>query len=59
MNVPVPIESVGAPEGDCDHGRLGTPGGLVVAGWGVAKSVRVIPLRTVQTLVDNDKWVAQ
>jgi hypothetical protein len=29
------------------------------AGWGVAKSVRVVPLRTVRTLMDDVKWMAE
>ncbi|RPH80647.1 MAG: phage holin family protein [Nitrospiraceae bacterium] len=38
---------------------LGGAWGLAVAGWGVAKSVHVIPLRTVRTLVDDSKWMAE
>jgi uncharacterized membrane protein YqjE len=38
---------------------LGGALGLVVAGWGVAKSVRVVPLRNVRTLMDEDKWMAE
>ena len=38
---------------------LGGAWGLAVAGWGVAKSVHVIPLRTVRTLVDDAKWMAE
>ena len=32
--------------------------GLVVAGWGVARSVRVVPLRTVRILMADFKWMA-
>lgn len=38
---------------------LGGAWGLVVAGWGVAKSVRVVPLRTVRILMDDVKWMAE
>ena len=38
---------------------LGGAWGLAAAGWGVAKSVHVIPLRTVRTLVDDAKWMAE
>jgi uncharacterized membrane protein YqjE len=38
---------------------LGGAWGLVVAGWGVAQSVRVIPPRAVRTLVDDVKWMAE
>ena len=38
---------------------LGGAWGLAVAGWGLAKSVHVIPLRTVRTLVDDAKWMAE
>ena len=38
---------------------LGGAGGLVAAGQGVVKSVRVAPLRTVRTLVDDVKWIAE
>jgi uncharacterized membrane protein YqjE len=38
---------------------LGGSWGLAVAGWGVAKSVHVIPLRTVRTLVDDAKWMTE
>ena len=33
--------------------------GLAAAGWGVAKSVHVIPLRTVRTLMDDAKWMTE
>jgi uncharacterized membrane protein YqjE len=33
--------------------------GLAIAGWGVAKSVHVIPLRTVRTLMDDAKWMTE
>jgi uncharacterized membrane protein YqjE len=40
---------------------LGGAWGLAVSGWGVLKSVRVIPLRTVRTLMDDvtsmSEWV--
>ena len=38
---------------------LGGAWGLAAAGWGVAKSVHVIPLRTVRTLMDDAKWMAE
>ena len=38
---------------------LGGAWGLAVAGWGLAKSVHVIPLRTVRTLVDDATWMAE
>ena len=38
---------------------LGGAWGFAVAGWGVAKSVHVIPLRTVRTLVDDAKWMTE
>ena len=38
---------------------LGGAWGLAAAGWGVAKSVHVIPLRTVRTLVDDATWMAE
>ena len=38
---------------------LGGSWGLAVAGWGVAKSVHVIPQRTVRTLVDDAKWMTE
>ena len=38
---------------------LGGAWGLAMAGWGVAKSVRVIPLRTVRTLVGDVQWMAK
>ena len=38
---------------------LGGAWGLAAAGWGVAKSVHVIPLRTVRTLVDDTTWMAE
>ncbi len=34
-------------------------GGAWGARWGVAKSVRVVPLRTVRTLMDDFKWMAE
>jgi len=40
---------------------LGGAWGLAVSGWGVLKSVRVVPLRTVRTLMDDvtcmSEWV--
>ena len=33
--------------------------GLVVAGLGLAKSVHVVPLRTIQTLMDDVKWMGE
>lgn len=33
--------------------------GLVVAGLGVAKSVHVVPLRTIRTLMDDVKWMGE
>ena len=38
---------------------LGGAWGLAAAGWGVAKSVHVIPLRTVRTLMGDAKWMAE
>ena len=38
---------------------LGGAWGLAAAGWGVAKSVHIIPLRTVRTLMDDAKWMAE
>lgn len=38
---------------------LGGAWGLLVAVWGVAKSVRVVPPRTVRTLADDVKWMAE
>jgi uncharacterized membrane protein YqjE len=38
---------------------LGGAWGLAVAGWGVAQSVHVVPLRAVRTIVDDVKWVAE
>ena len=38
---------------------LGGAWGLAMAGWGVAKSVHVIPLRTVRTVVEDAKWMAE
>jgi len=38
---------------------LGGAGGLVTAGWGMAKSFHIVPVRTVRTLVDDLKWVAE
>jgi uncharacterized membrane protein YqjE len=38
---------------------LGGAWGLAVAGWGVVKSVRIVPLRTVRTLVDDARWIAE
>ena len=38
---------------------LGGAWGLVVAGWGVAQSVHVVPLRTVRIIVDDVKWMAE
>ncbi len=38
---------------------MGGAWGLAMAGWGVAKSVHVIPLRTVRTLVDDAKWMTE
>jgi uncharacterized membrane protein YqjE len=38
---------------------LGGAWGLAAAGWGVAKSIHVIPLRTVRTLVDDATWMAE
>ena len=38
---------------------LGGAGGLAVAGWGIAQSVHVLPLRAVRTIVDDVKWVAE
>ena len=38
---------------------LGGAWGLAVAGWGVAKSVHIIPLRTVRTLMDDAKWMTE
>ncbi len=38
---------------------LGGAWGLVAAGLGIVKSVRIVPLRTVRTLVDDVKWIAE
>ena len=38
---------------------LGGAWGLAMAGWGVAKSVRVVPARTVRTILDDAKWMAE
>ena len=38
---------------------LGGVWGLMVAGRGVAKSVRVVPLRTVRTIMDDAKWITE
>jgi uncharacterized membrane protein YqjE len=38
---------------------LGGAWGFAAAGWGVAKSIHVIPLRTVRTLMDDAKWMAE
>jgi len=38
---------------------LGGAWGLAAAGWGVAKSVHLIPLRTVRTLVDDATWLTE
>ena len=38
---------------------LGGTWGLMVAGRGVVKSVRVVPLRTVRTIMDDAKWITE
>ena len=38
---------------------FGGAAGVVVAGRGMAKSVRIVPLRTVRTLTDDVKWMAE
>ena len=38
---------------------LGGAWGLAMAGWGVAKSVHIVPLRTVRTIIDDAKWMAE
>ena len=38
---------------------LGGAWGLAAAGWGVAKSIHIIPLRTVRTLMDDAKWMTE
>ena len=38
---------------------LGGAGGLMRAGWGVAKSVRVVPARTIRTILDDAQWMAE
>jgi len=38
---------------------LGGAGGLVMAGWGVATSVRIVPLRTIRILLDDVKWMTE
>ncbi|HYM89972.1 MAG TPA: phage holin family protein [Nitrospiraceae bacterium] len=38
---------------------LGGAWGLVAAGLGIVKSVRIVPLRAVRTLVDDVKWIAE
>ena len=38
---------------------LGGAGGLVMAGWGVATSVRIVPLRTIRILMDDVKWMTE
>ena len=37
---------------------LGGAWGLAVSGLGIAKSVRIVPQRTVRTMVDDAKWIA-
>lgn len=38
---------------------LGGACGLLLAGREVAKSVHLVPLRTIRTLVDDAKWIAE
>ncbi len=38
---------------------LGGAWGLVAAGSGVAKSVRILPVQTIRTLVDDVRWIAE
>jgi uncharacterized membrane protein YqjE len=38
---------------------LGGAWGLLLAGWEVVKSVHFVPLRTLRTLVDDAKWIAE
>ncbi len=38
---------------------LGGAWGLAVAGWGVAQSIRIVPLRAVRTLTDDVKLMAE
>jgi len=38
---------------------LGGAWGLAMAGWGVARSVRLVPARTVRTIFDDAKWMAE
>ncbi|MEK6762228.1 MAG: phage holin family protein [Nitrospirota bacterium] len=38
---------------------LGGAWGLAAAGWGVAKSIHIIPLRTVRTLMGDAKWMGE
>lgn len=37
---------------------LGGAWGLVAAGSGMVKSVRIVPVRTIRTLVDDVRWIA-
>ena len=38
---------------------LGGAWALVASGWKMAKSIHVTPVRTVRTLMDNARWVAE
>ncbi|TKS58253.1 MAG: hypothetical protein EWM73_03586 [Nitrospira sp.] len=38
---------------------LGVVSGLVAAGQGVVKSVRIVPVRTVRIMLDDVKWMAK
>lgn len=38
---------------------LGAASGLMAAGQGVVRSVRIVPVRTVRIMLDDVKWVAK
>lgn len=38
---------------------LGAASGLLAAGQGVVRSVRIVPVRTVRIMLDDVKWVAK
>jgi uncharacterized membrane protein YqjE len=38
---------------------LGAASGLVAAGQGVVRSVRIVPVRTVRIILDDVKWMAE
>ncbi len=57
------VESTGLPAWACTMMvsvmLLGGAWGLAVSGWEVLKSVRVVPLRTVRTLMDDVNWMSE